>query len=300
MQFNLPTTKEEMYTILNDLFYHYRVKKDGFEEVALDELVIEKMDFTPLTNQEILQKATLLVGEEIQREILDRQTELNGKILSINAKITALENNLPIEIEKLETLYENSEEKIRELVKNNGLVNSSVLSDKISYLENEKNEKIAQLTSQNASSIAELNAQKVIYEQELGGVEEYFQSLHQSRIDAQVVNLKDKQTELERTVFKYNNAIDEKEQRYKNTIKQINARLLLQYMQIKSTDFTSDQLVDMGYYTDAINCVCGYFDRLEPLTAYQQIANENKLTMYLDSHYANIVYMYGFRSGALN
>ena len=189
MQFNLPTTKEEMYTILNDLFYHYRVKKDGFEEVSLDELVIEKMDFTPLTNQEILQKATLLVGEEIQREILDRQTELNGKILSINAKIMALENNLPIEIEKLETLYENSEEKIRELIKNNGLVNSSVLSDKISYVENEKNEKIAQLTNQNASSIAELNAQKVIYEQELSGVEEYFQSLHQSRIDAQVFNL---------------------------------------------------------------------------------------------------------------
>ena len=48
----------------------------------------------------------------------------------------------------------------------------------------------------------------------------------------------------------------------------------------------------MGYYTDAINCVCAYFDTLSALTAYQQIAHDTKVAIYLDDYYSNVVYMY--------
>ena len=63
-------------------------------------------------------------------------------------------------------------------------------------------------------------------------------------------------------------------------------------MNIASNFFTKDQLVEMGYYKDAIDCVCAYFDTLNPVTAFQQIAHDTKVAIYLDDYYSNVVYMY--------
>ena len=98
-------------------------------------------------------------------------------------------------------------------------------------------------------------------------------------------------------VFKYNNGLDEKEQRYLNTIKQTKASLKLRYMDISTGEFTKDQLVEMGYYADVVKCVCGYFDRLDPYTAFQDIASEKKLAIYLDDYYQNVIYTYNLLSG---
>ena len=48
----------------------------------------------------------------------------------------------------------------------------------------------------------------------------------------------------------------------------------------------------MGYYKDAIDCVCAYFDTLSAVAAYQQISHDSKVAIYLDDYYANVVYMY--------
>ena len=53
----------------------------------------------------------------------------------------------------------------------------------------------------------------------------------------------------------------------------------------------------MGYYADVIDCVCAYYDTLPVLTAYQDLASENKLAIYLDDFYQDIVYMYKSRAG---
>ena len=46
MEFNLPTTKSQMYVILNDLFYYYRIRREGYEEVNLQELELERLTVT--------------------------------------------------------------------------------------------------------------------------------------------------------------------------------------------------------------------------------------------------------------
>ena len=55
MDFNLPTTKDQMYSILSDIFYHYRIKRDPYEEFVLPELDIDKIEFISLTEEELIE-----------------------------------------------------------------------------------------------------------------------------------------------------------------------------------------------------------------------------------------------------
>ena len=68
-------------------------------------------------------------------------------------------------------------------------------------------------------------------------------------------------------------------------------------MNIASNFFTKDQLVEMGYYTDAIACVRAYYDTLSAVAAYQQIAHDTKVAIYLDDYYTNVVYKYKTLAG---
>ena len=150
----------------------------------------------------------------------------------------------------------------------------------------EKNEKIASLTAE----IEGLNLK-------MTNIDDYFNQIHQSEIDAKVIELKDKQEQKRIEVFKYNNSLDEKEQRYSNTIKESKCSLRLRFLDISSGEYTKDQLIDMGYYNDVIRCVSGYYDTLEPLTAYQDILDERKLIIYLEDFYETFVHSYKFNAG---
>ncbi|MBR0189432.1 MAG: hypothetical protein IJQ23_03495 [Clostridia bacterium] len=48
----------------------------------------------------------------------------------------------------------------------------------------------------------------------------------------------------------------------------------------------------MQVFSVAIDCVCAYYDTLNPVTAFQQIAHDTKVAIYLDDYYSNVVYMY--------
>ena len=111
-------------------------------------------------------------------------------------------------------------------------------------------------------------------------------------VAAEKDRLKAEEEKLKREIFKYNNGLDEKEQRAANSKLSTERSLELKRIDISVNAFTKDQLVEMGYYTDAINCVCAYFDTLSALTAYQQIAHDTKVAIYLDDYYSNVVYMY--------
>ena len=68
MQFNLPNTKEEMYQILNDLFYYYRVQREGFEEVNLIELNLPRLEYQEKEEELLVQTATILLSAKHESE----------------------------------------------------------------------------------------------------------------------------------------------------------------------------------------------------------------------------------------
>ena len=297
MQFNLPTTKEEMYVILNDLFYYYRVQRGGFEEVDLVELDLTRLECEQKSLEQLTETAITLLSAEHEREKNKRQSELNAKILQLNQEINLLEQNAVSEIASITELYEQSIIKVENQAIKAGLINSSIVADKTASLEDSKNQKIALITQEKNQKVASLLSQIESLNSMLNDNNDYFDQIHQSEIDAKVIELADKQEQKRIEVFKYNNSLDEKEQRYRNTIKESKCSLKLRFLDISSGEFTKDQLIDMGYYKDVMRCVAGYYDTLEPLLAYQDMLDEKKLGIYLEDFYETFVLSYRFNAG---
>ncbi len=299
MQFNLPTTKDQMYQILNDIFYYYRIRRPSYDELMLQPLDLEKMTYTPLDEDQLVAKAFTKLGAEHEREIFMRKAELTSKIEQLENQMALAEENMNKNITKINEMYDESQDKLAKQTFNTGLENSSIYIDKLTYLENEKISKAAEIMDSYDSKIEQYQALIDEYTSELNTVYDYYGNIHEKEIEATVLELKEEEKTKENEVFKYNNAIEEKLQRYDNDILKVNASLRIKYMEVNSGEFTKDQLIEMGYYDDAVRCVCGYYDTLDSVTAFQTLSTDRKAAIYLDDYYQNVVYMYGVRSGLI-
>ena len=80
-------------------------------------------------------------------------------------------------------------------------------------------------------------------------------------------------------------------------MKETKASLYLRFLDISSGEYTKDQLVEMGYYTDVIRCIRGYYDTLPVEDAYRDMFAEDKLAIYLEDYYQEIMYIYKLHAG---
>lgn len=300
MQFTIPTTKEQMYVVLDEIFNYYRIQREEYQDPDLGELNLERLEFSPLDNDRLKEKAAVFLADQQEREINDLIADITAKITAAERIITSAEKSAAEQISQIEELYEESKIKLQKIASKNGLINSVAYLDKLTSLENQRILRTSQITENKDNAIAEQSAIIAQLTERLSGAENYYSSVHQKAILAKTQQLADDQDKLVREIFKYNNGLDEKEQRYKNTIYQARANLKLKYMEITVAEFSKDQLVEMGYYQDVVDCVCGYYDTVDALSAYKDITADTKLPIYLDDYYQNIVYMYGVRSGAIS
>lgn len=297
MEFVLPNTKEEMYAVLGELFYHYKVKKDPYEEIELIDLELERMPFSKKTEQELLLMAESILKPDQLKQIKDYKADLDEKISALTVKVNLLlveKENQKIDIENR---YEKSIDKLEKTMQKNGLSASGVAISQIAQLESEKNSEIASAESKIVANITEYQSQIVALEERKNGAETYFGEIHQKQIESKACELINEQEELEREVFKYNNSLEEKEQKYQNTLSQIRANMQARYIEMKVVDYSKDQLIEMGYYTDVVKCVTHYYDMQDKIQAYEDfIESERKLMFYLEDFYSDLLYMYRLRA----
>jgi len=297
MEFNLPTTKAQMYSILNDLYYYYRIRREGFEEVNLQPLELTRLVFNPKTVNEINSIAETMIESEHQRELMKYRKDLERELYEIDVKLANADSNYQIEIDSIEQLFEQSVKKIQAQARKAGLFSSNIVIDKTAQLESDKNLKIASVLAKKNNTVAELTAKQQYLTVQLQNADADYESLYEFDKAKKVEELLDAQSALTREVFIYNNGLDEKEQRYENTIKQTKASLEIRFLDVTSGEFTKEQLVEMGYYEDVMRCVSGYYDTLAPADAYRSIFQEKKLAIYLDDYYESMVYLYKTNSG---
>ena len=297
MQFNLPTTKAKMYEILNDLFNYYRIQRPSYELEEQKGLNLEKMQYISKTEQQLRNMAEIILASQDEREVLALKKEISAEKSKLEQKLIVVQNNYLSAVENASALYSASIEKVKSQATVNELINSSVYLDKLSLLEGQKNQKLIELASARDNEIATINSSIAMLNTKLSECEDYYSSVHEKQVLAKIEELREKESEKKDEVFKYNNSIEEKIQRYENTIIRSNASLQLKFLEIKVQEFTKDQLVEMGYYDDVIRCVCGYYDTLSALSAFQDMKAEIKLAIYLEDYYSNIIYMYGVRAG---
>lgn len=295
MQFTLPTTKKEMYEVLGQIYNYYRITREGYTETDLNALKLEEMSFTELTSAQLEQKAAMLVKAAHEREILALKKSVKEKIAALGAKKKTVEQNAETLKAQINATYAASEDKTEKQAVKSGFAHSNVIIDKIVELEAKKNAALSAAEADKNAQIAEIDAEISAQNVALSAADEYYDEVHASETKAKAAELKEQQDEIAREVFKYNNSVSEKRQKYDNYLAVTARTLKLQYMDISTTSFTKDQLVDMGYYADVIDCVCAYYDLLSAQDAFQDITSENKLITYLDDYYQDILYMYKMR-----
>ena len=292
MTFDNPTTKEQMYEILKEIFNYYRLRRPEHDKVVLNPLVLEKMEFTPLTDEEIRLKAETLLYADQKREETEERNKLEEEIAEINQKILAAEQEAEENLSEAEEKYAGIIKGLNEDSADKGLLYSTVISDKIIEARKELSEEKQKINLKLLEKKATLTASLDNLNGRLNNLSAYFADIHEKEIEAKCAELKDEQDKQETEAFKYNNGISEKEQRYENTITQSQITLELRYLDLSSKEYTKSQLVDMGYYQDATDCVCAYYNTLSATEAYNDIKNESGLAIYLEDYYENIIFMY--------
>jgi hypothetical protein len=292
MTFELPKTLEQMYETLDSIFHYYRLTKGDYTQVVLPELKLDRLNVTFDDDAGLRSKAETMVLPDQLREQNEYEQDLNDQIAEIDQKIELEQINAQSEIDEVNRIYDESIGKIQQQVSSSGLNYSSVAIDKTTSLEEGRNQKIVQINSKCNDILATLYARRRVVENRLSQASTHFTNAHLKDVDKKFLELKNEQMKLQNEVFKYNVSLDEKEQKYANGIKKAEASLTLQYLQITVAEFSKSQLIDMGYYADIIRCICGYFDTLAPSTAYDLFRSENKVAVYLEEYYQQILYMY--------
>ncbi len=292
MDFGRPTSTSEMFEILKEIYKFYRIKKEDYEVIELPKINLQKISYTPLTNEQISLKAEEFLKGKQQREILEKKEEILKQIALIQEKINVARAK---KIEDEEKIVESYDLMVNELEKEgykNGIIKGSIIAENKLELFRERDEKIRELEELSVAEISALQGEKVSLENKFDQVENYYSSLHLAEIDSKVKELKEKEDEFLIDVLKYNNAVDEKNIKYSNYVDNIYANLRLKYIEIKTNPRSKDELVYLGYYKDVINCVTAYYNTLDPSIAYERIRGDTDLMMFLEDFYEIVLDYY--------
>jgi len=277
MQFATPTTKAEMYEILNEIFHYYRIKYDDYEESETEDINISGIQYTPMTDSELEEKATALLAGVHARELYKAKSALSEEIASLEKEKASLTENTAALITKTEKTYGEAIDEIKRQAERSGTENTGLFARK--RIETEK-EKISAINSINANASARLsalNSKISALTQKLAGLEDEYEDFFEKDIEAKMIELREEENQLLRSVLRYNNTINEKTAKYYNSVAEVKAKLKIQYMEIRQTSFGKDDLVRMGYYKAVITCVSAYYDTLSASAAYNDMKTESQL-----------------------
>lgn len=292
MQFTLPTSKAEMYGILKDIFYFYRYQPILYTGVELKELELPRMEYSFPTDEQLSERAIKLLSATQQREIASAKKEYQMQIEELNLRLNALDVETDALVKAVEDKYKKSVNELERQAVKNGVAFSDIVHSRVSDLQSEKTAKISAILTDATDKKSQIQKKITALEERIDGADSYYQPIHALEISAKIDELRAQAEKDEREVFKYNNELYRKEQEYANALIRQKANLELKFLEIRSGDFSKEELIEMGYYEDVLRCISGYYDTLEPLTAYQDIVEEKKLMLYLEDYYDDVVYIY--------
>lgn len=298
MEFETPTTKQEMYATLRDIYNFYRIRMNGYEPISFTPLDLDRIAYVAPTDAELTAKAELLVSAKNEERKAKRKAELEKEIALSNAKLSTLTAEETALIAAITAKYDESEEKVRSEAIKRGYSNSSVLLSRIAELESAKNAEISGVSTGYAGKRSDLNAAVTAATAAITALPNYYSDVFTAEKNAKLSELKDDRVKDTIAVNKYNSAQDEKEQKQAISVALANAELQLKFLALQTSPFTKEQLVEMGYYEDVLTCVTGYFNTISSAsTRYSEFANESKLVFYLEDYYPDVLYLYRTLAG---
>lgn len=291
MEFTTPTTKDEMYETLKEIYSFYRASLPIFREEPLEIMEIPSLEITEVTIEECRETAEQSLFASHTEKIKGKKANINLKISEIESEIKNLDEDEKVKIDECEKEYEKLIQKTKNEMVGKGLGVSCIAVNEVERLNLEKISAVGRVKIQYGVKKAELLSKVETLNAELDGVDEFYAEIHQSEIDAKANEIFSSRTQENEEKKKYNSSVYEKNLKYRNVILQARANLELKFMEVRK-DYTTSELIEMGYYSDVLDCVMGYLKTLDDATAYQTVCDEYDLMQYLDHYYDSVVALY--------
>ena len=285
MQFTIPTTKEQMNSTLQEIFYFYRIRRQSLEEVSLKPLELEKIQKVTLTLEQIQEKANLLVTPEVEQLKQKEKQKLQLEINKINLQQSILANKKESAVAEVHKVYQERILRVEEQAYANGTQNSSAVVFEINRLTTEKEEKAQELALEYEVQITALQGQESAINDYIEHLDDFYQELKAQKVNKKVEELKQEQEKELMEIDKFNLGVEERIQKYANSIIRQKADIEIKRQQLNGQFFTKDQLIEMGYYNDVITCITGYYDSLSPQLAKQEFIKDKEAMIYLEEYY---------------
>ena len=296
MEFTIPTTKSEMFATLKTIYAFYRLHTTIYTPTLRNPLILERLSFTPLTDSQLLTQAESLILPEVAKFKIEKSESYEKELNELQTTLSKLNDEYTVIFNKIDSEYEIVKQNIKSEGVKKGLSYSSYLTEKLYEADKDKAEKIVKYQSEKSLKEAEINSKITAVTTKKTSLDSLVSDLQNKLKQAKFVELKDNQDKTEREVFKYNNSLDEREQRYVNTNISQDAELEVKFLDLTSRGFSKDALVDLGYYADVVTCISGYYNTLSAQEAYQDMRDESRLLLYLDDFYQDFLYLYKTRA----
>lgn len=294
----IPTSKAEMYEQLEEIYLEYRNINQTVGNMTLETLKIDKIDYTPKTEEELLLEARELLQPWYNEEYEKRLSNLDTQYRVYYIKKQDL---LTKETAEHEAFEQNIEERIEDLEKKaleHGFANTELFMDAYAKITEQSVNGQAKITSKYDDLRQELTNKMAEIEVEKAGLQEKYQNYLSHKISAKIVELREEDKKHNIEVLKYNNGVEEKLQRSINGNISANATLKLKFMEITSGGFSKDDLIQRGYYRKVIKCVSDYYtyNYGTYAAAYTDILNEHNLMIYLEDYYVSVLELLRMRA----
>lgn len=296
MEFTIPQTKEEMMNLLREIYQYYHFKQLCYDGITLEELCIPKLEFETLTKEQLEEKAKILLAPEHDREIRLATERANEKILALKEKYAESFMTEQSLVSSAEESFDEAISAAKKEIWQNKVSDCSAVQNKIKEIQIERVKRIDEIKETHSRLRDDLSSEIIATENVLSELSDYYTEVHKKDVLKKVVELSLEQEKTLREIKKYNDGLEEKELRYRNTLKSNQANLELKYLSIHEQGFAHDELVEMGYYNDVIGCVSDYYNSIDAEAAYLDIKNEQKLVIYLEDYYSVLVQTYKIRS----
>ncbi|MBQ9104424.1 MAG: hypothetical protein IJY57_05025 [Clostridia bacterium] len=292
MEYVTPTSHEELINTLRDIFVYYRIQKQDFYPEEMQKISLEKLPDINRSESELFELAKTLLSGAHEKEIFNYKQGIALEIENIEKSLQQLEETFEKKVSALNVSHANAIEEYKILASKNGIMNTDIFIEKVSTLKADFEMEISKLNSEKQLEIQELNSKKeeLIIKKE--NAKSHFEMVHTAEVNSKTAELMELETQNHYDILRYNNSVDEKNIKYSNYVDQLRASLLLRYLEIRSEPLSKDELVNLGYYTDVIECIDAYYSTLTPTEAYEDMIGDPTIGMYLEDYYQIILMHY--------
>ena len=287
-----------MYEILNEIYIDYRIRKEPFEALELENIVLDKLTFSPKSYDTKKTEAQVYVQPWYDDTYESMQKEISrNKYGLIKQKESVLENK-NIQVAQVKLHYKDLQTELEEKALHYGYNSSELLINEINELKSQLAKELERIEEEYTDKINKIDeeiSEITVQESQLNA---RLTNLFNHRVSARMLEIQEAEKQLEMSIIKYNNDIEEKMQKSRNSNLNANANLRIKHIEIQAKGYTKEELIQRGYYTQMLDCVSAFYssDYFEtPYLAYIDLLDEVQLIVYLDEFYSDLLELFRVR-----